>query len=237
MRYARDKYAALAVKHHLDPWEAASAAFRAMITPATREARDPWAVITHAVRIACSIEEHAHGLLCSPHQARQSGFAAFQNPERFSDRELPITDYHPAFTTIDSHFDDLDANEPESGLTSTQQAIEAAITLLTLLGWPSETSRNVVEHVCDALTKAGTRQAAYHALRRDPQTPALMDLPRPAWNALLRALLGSPEPAHAATPLGRGILLRLVIGETLPILLDDDDLVSMLALTDFGVGR
>ena len=33
MRYAADKYAALARKHGLDPWEAAAAAFEAMRTP------------------------------------------------------------------------------------------------------------------------------------------------------------------------------------------------------------
>ena len=53
MRYARDKYAALAVKHRLDPWEAVSAAFEVMRTSAARRARDPWAVITHSVRITC----------------------------------------------------------------------------------------------------------------------------------------------------------------------------------------
>jgi hypothetical protein len=109
--------------------------------------------------------------------------------------------------------------------------------MLTLLGWPSETARNAVEHVCDALIKAGTRQTAHNALRVDKQTPALLDLPRPAWNALLRALLGSADPAHASTTLGRGLLLRLLIGEPLPVLLEDDDLVSMLALTGADAGR
>src|SRR5690625_3567421 len=40
MRYAADKYAALARKHHLDPWEAASAAFDVMRTPSARRAMD-----------------------------------------------------------------------------------------------------------------------------------------------------------------------------------------------------
>ncbi|GAA2516779.1 hypothetical protein [Rarobacter incanus] len=67
MEYVCEKYAALAVKHGLDPWEAASAAFDVMRTCAAREARDPWAVITHAVRITCIYEERAQGLLCSVH--------------------------------------------------------------------------------------------------------------------------------------------------------------------------
>ena len=53
MQYAAQKYAALARKHSLDPWEAASAAFDVMRTRSAREAIDPWGVVTHAVRITC----------------------------------------------------------------------------------------------------------------------------------------------------------------------------------------
>lgn len=42
MAYAADKYGALARKHGLDPWEAASAAFDVMRTKAARTANDPW---------------------------------------------------------------------------------------------------------------------------------------------------------------------------------------------------
>lgn len=237
MKYARDKYAALAVKHRLDPWEAVSAAFQAMLTPSVREARNPWAVITHAVRITCSVEERGQGLLCSVHQARRKQFTVFHDPERFSDRAFPLTDNHPMFATTDPHFDEPDTTDPDPASTSVKQAVETSIMLLTLLGWPSETARNAVEHVCDALIKAGTRQTAHNALRIDKQTPVLLDLSRPAWSALLRALLGSADPAHASTALGRGVLLRLLIGETLPVLLEDDDLVSMLALAGAEVGR
>ena len=41
------------------------------------------------------------------------------------------------------------------------------IALLCLLDWPADTARAAVEHVCGALTKAGTRQSAYETLRRD----------------------------------------------------------------------
>ena len=68
MAFAAEKYAALAHKHRLDPWEAASAAFDVMRTKAARTADDPWAVITHAVRITCIAEERGQGLLCSTHQ-------------------------------------------------------------------------------------------------------------------------------------------------------------------------
>ncbi|GAA4796692.1 hypothetical protein GCM10023352_15210 [Rothia endophytica] len=59
MQYAAQKYAALARKHSLDPWEAASAAFDVMRTRSAREAIDPWGVVTHAVRITCIAEERA----------------------------------------------------------------------------------------------------------------------------------------------------------------------------------
>ncbi len=94
MQYAADKYAALARRHGLDPWEAAAAAFDAMRTGAVRRADDPWAVITRAVKITCIAEERANGLLCSVHQARRPKFSAHHDAERFSDRENPLTDYH-----------------------------------------------------------------------------------------------------------------------------------------------
>ena len=76
MRYAADKYAALARKHGLDPWEAATAAFEAMRAPSVRRADDPWAVITRAVQITCIAENRANGLLCSVHQARRPRYSS-----------------------------------------------------------------------------------------------------------------------------------------------------------------
>ena len=54
---------------------------------------------------------------------------------------------------------------------------------------------------------------------------------------LLRALLGCPDPTLAATGAGRGVLLRLLIGETLPVLLRDDDLVLTLSLAAPGTTK
>ncbi|HLR95097.1 MAG TPA: hypothetical protein VK053_11265, partial [Jiangellaceae bacterium] len=101
MAYAADKYGALARKHGLDPCEAASAAFDVMRTKAARTANDPWGVVTHAVRITCIAEERGQGLLCSTHQARRPHISAFHDPERLSDRENPLSDYHEAFHTTD----------------------------------------------------------------------------------------------------------------------------------------
>lgn len=61
MEYTAGRYASLARKHGLDPWEAASAAFDAMRTPAVRTADDPWAVITRAVQVTLIAEERGNG--------------------------------------------------------------------------------------------------------------------------------------------------------------------------------
>ena len=98
------------------------------------------------------------------------------------------------------------------------------------LEWPPHVARAGVEHICQALARAGNRQSAYELLRRDKHARALLDVNRTAWSALLRALLGHPNPAYAATASGRGILLRLLIGESREALLRDDDLVLMISL-------
>lgn len=64
----------------LDQWEAASAAFDAMRTPAVRNAEDPWAVITRAVQVTLIAEESGNGLLCSTHQARRPQYSGFHDP-------------------------------------------------------------------------------------------------------------------------------------------------------------
>lgn len=243
MQYAAEKYEPLARKHGLDPWEAATAAFEVMRTRAVREAADPWAVITHAVRITCIFEQRAQGLLCSVHQARRPHISAVHDPERFSDRETPLTDYHPAFHIPDPHDDatdhsPADANTESAGATmSATAAVDDAVMLFTELGWPGDAARAAIDYVCTALTRAGSRQSAFEALRRDRYALAFLDLPRTSWSALLRALLGHPHPAYAATGTGRGVLLRLLLGESPAMLLRDDDLVLTIALASPGRER
>jgi len=241
MAFAAEKYAPLAHKHRLDPWEAASAAFDVMRTRAARQADDPWAVITHAVRITCIAEERGQGLLCSVHQARRPHVSCFHDPERLSDRENALDDYHPAFHVTDAHLDDgLDTDPDEQAAGSVPTPVEAAVEdtvlLFTLLGWPEGTARTAIEHVCQALARAGSRTAAYEALRRDRHARALLDVPAGSWTVLLRVLLGSTSLGYAATNHGRGVLLRLLIGESLPDLLDDDGLVATVSLAVPGNG-
>lgn len=231
MAFVAEKYAALARKHRLDPWEAATAAFETMRTPTARKAHDPWGVITHAVRITCIAEERAQGLLCSVHQARRSHIAAFHDAERFADRENPLTEYHPAFHISDPHdraeADESDEEQTDGSAqanTSATTAVENTVALFTRLDWPPDTARTSIEHVSAALARAGGRKTAFESLRRDHYARALLDLPAESWMALLRVVLGNPLPGYATTKVGKGVLLRLLLGESLDGLLADDDL-------------
>ncbi|GFZ89704.1 hypothetical protein [Nesterenkonia alkaliphila] len=233
MVFAAEKYAALARKHSLDPWEAAAAAFDVMRTRAARTARDPWGVITHAVRITCIAEERGQGLLCSVHQARRAHIAAFHDPERFGDRENPLTDYHPALRVTDSYESENTpdpARDPHRRATSATAAVEEAIELVTALGWPADTARSSIDYVTAALAHAGNRRTAFESLRRDAYALAFLDLPVTSWTTLLRTLLGHPHPGYATTSIGRGILLRLVLDESGEDLLEDHDLVLSISL-------
>ncbi|MGX5695120.1 hypothetical protein ACWKWP_02880 [Agromyces soli] len=223
LQYAAQKYSALARKHHLDPWEAASAAFDAMRSPATLRADDPWALVTRAVQVTCIAEERAQGLLCSVHQARRAKVSAFHDAERFSDREHELPEYHPAFRTEPA---DAVLDAGSAPREDVRAAIADAITLFTLLGWPGDRARTGVEYVCGRLADAPSRASAYESLRRDYAARAQLDLPQHAWHAMLKALLGCCDPMHQHTVAGRGILLRLLIGEPLRALLHDDDLVT-----------
>ena len=226
MEYTASRYASLARKHGLDPWEAASAAFDAMRTPAVRNAEDPWAVITRAVQVTMIAEERGNGLLCSTHQARRPQYSGFHDPERFSDRENPLTDYHEALQVAPAGEED----EPDGEVSGVVHAVEDAIQLLTLLDWPEQTARAAIEHICTRLGEAPSRASAAESLRRDPHARAVLDLSSTSWNALLRAILGNPDPDQARTAVGRGALFRLLVGEPLRALLTDDDLVLLLGL-------
>ena len=230
MQFAAKRYAGLARKHHLDPWEAAAAAYDAMRAPSTLRADDPWAIVTRAVQVTCIAEERAQGLLCSVHQARRPRVSSFHDAERFSDREHALPDYHPAFST-----NPVDEQTDTPPLDDVQAAVEDAILLFTLLDWPSDRARDGVEYICGRLADAPSRASAYETLRRDYAARALLDVPQQAWMAMIRALLGCGNPLQAHTAAGRGILLRLLIGEPLRALLRDDDLVSDIVINAPGV--
>jgi hypothetical protein len=228
MRYAMDKYGALARKHHLEPEDAAVAAFEVMRSRAARNADDSWAVVTRAVQVTLIAEERANGLLCSTHQARRPQVSAHHDAERFSDRDVALIDYHPAFQ-VAAEQDDV-GTPAETGVepTGAWQAAEQAVVLFSLLGWPVDTARTGIDYICARVIESGSRSAAHEMLRHDRHACALLDLSRASWAALLRVVLGNQTPDHAHTTAGRGVLLRLLIGHSVAELLTDDALVRTI---------
>lgn len=230
MRFTAARYASLARKHGLEPDDAAVAAFEAMLNESTRRADDPWAVVTSAVRITMIAEERAHGLLTSTERARRPQFSIFHDATRFSDHEADLTDFHPAFRSpsADAVLEAEEDAEADTDVSAAGLAVECTVTLLTLLGWPPSTVRDGVDYICSRLPDYGDRVTAYEALRRDKTARALLDLAHDSWIGLLRLVLG--HHAASTTALRRGTLVRLLIGETITELLDDDDLVLAVAM-------
>src|SRR5699024_8322747 len=168
------------------------------------------------------------------HQARRPQFSVFHDAERFSDRENPLTDYHPAFHHHDHNHDSGigdDPGSPENEQVLAASAVTDTVALFTALGWPEPTVKASIDYICERLARAGNRATAFEALRRDKHARALLDLPALSWHGLLRIVLGHPEPVYVGTSLGRGVLLRLLIGEPVPVLLRDDVLVLTITAT------
>ncbi len=225
-RFTARKYGRLARKHGLDPWEAVRIAFEAMLQDSTRAARNPWAAITKIVKLKCYYEERAQGLLCSLDTASEKA-STLHDAERFADRDQALLDYH---SELQVSPDDEDEEEEELPGPVTV-AIEDVVTVFTLLGWPVGVARDVVEYVCQTLARMGNRPSAIEELRRDDRARAMLDVRRKTWNAAIRVVLGTPNPAYRATKVGRGLLMRLVLGESLEDVFADDDIVRRLSTT------
>lgn len=222
MRYTATKYRPLARKHGLDAWEVASAAFEVMLASSTRHAGNPWAVVTRAVQITCHAETRAAGMLTSASKVRHTArIAGLHDAVRFAERER-LADYHPAFTHRD---DDPDESEHEARVAA---LLSATVALFAPEGWDARLVAECVEHVAYRLADFSSRQRGVEVLRRDRTVPMLLGLPPRSWSALLRIVLGHPDPKHAGTPMGDGVLLRLLNGETLDALRDDEALMKMI---------
>ncbi|MFT3862358.1 hypothetical protein [Micropruina sp.] len=223
MRYTATRYRPLARKHGLDAWAVASAAFEVMLAPSTRNARNPWAVVTRAVQITCHAETRAAGMLTSASKVHHaSRIVGFHDAVRFAERER-LADYHPAFT----HHDDGDADESEHEM-RVAALLSATVALFESAGWDAALVSECVEHVAYRLADLPSRQRGVEVLRRDRAIPTLLGMPPRAWSALLRIVLGHPDPKHAGSPVGDGVLLRILNGETLGSLRGDEALMKLI---------
>lgn len=229
MTFTIEKYRSLAHKHHCEPEDSAAAAFEAMRTPAVRLAHDPWAVVTRAVQVTLIAEERANGLLCSPAQARRTHISRHHDARRFSDSEADLLEFHPALRVEDAEPDEAPTRDGLS--TGAFEAVDLTIALFVALGWPFNTVTCALDYVAARLVECGSRGTTHAMLRRDHSARALLDLDRTAWASLLRLTLGTPSPALRSTAAGHGILLQLLIGDSVTDLLADDDLVREIART------
>ena len=100
--------------------------------------------------------------------------------------------------------------------------------LFVELGWLERTARLGLEYIASRLIRTGNRLSAFESLRRDGHGPALLDVDHEAWLSVLRAVLGNQHPDRVHTAEGRGVFLRLLIGEQLDELFEDAGLADAI---------
>ncbi|MDN5715824.1 MAG: exopolyphosphatase [Brevibacterium aurantiacum] len=224
MRYTAERYRRLAHKYALDEWEIASAAFEVMLAPSTRNAGNPWAVVTRAMKITCGVEVRAAGMLVSPSKVRHTArIVGFHDAIRFAEREN-LADYHPAFAVNPT----TDDEEDSGGRARVAAVLSEIVGLFASAGWDAVLVTDCIEHVAYRLGDLTSRPNAVEVLRRDRAISTLLGIPPRSWAALLRIVLGHPAPKHAGTATGDGVLLRLLSGEPLDSLRCDTGLLAAI---------
>jgi len=228
IRLCVERFTPLCRKHGLDPADGGAAAFEAMRTPAAVFGDDPWAVIVHAVATTLAAWRFAQDALCSEQTARRGGLSGCC-PYRYGDQADGVFDHHPAFVT--SGGPGLDSARTIAGRAAALGRLFAAH------GWPLDATTTAVDVVLGRLAEAGSRPAAYEQLRRERRWCAVSGLPARSWTGLLRLLLGSPADWAGVAERGRGVLLRLALGETLADLAADEVLGRRIRQACPGAGR
>jgi hypothetical protein len=216
--FAGHKYRRLATTWHRDEADAAHAAFLAMVAPGTCHADDPWAVVTTAVARTLKAETTAERHMISTDRARHLGTLVDAPPIRAGEHEEFVFDIlhtHTEPDGVDEQFGTL--------------RIAEAARFLTVLGWRAEVAEASVDYITDRLVSTGNRQTAAESLRRDATIPAQLDIPRSSWTRLVRVLLGGRTVP--GMPASRGILARVLLGDTAATLLADNSLVLAAAST------
>lgn len=227
LRHCGTKYRALARRYRQTEHDAMLAAFDVLRAAATIEADDPWAVVTHAVHLNLQANERADALLCSTGTARRIMADGDHDVVRFAEREdrtwhSELTPMQAGIATPGYGIPGLAWRiSPFEVRVSTSNAVE----LLASLGWPRAVAELGVEYVCSRLALSASATTAFEYLRRDVVPPRLLDIPHRAWVTLCRTLLG-PDDVPGAE---RGVLRRLLLGESVHGLLADDRLVATLA--------
>ena len=230
--YCAQRYRGLARRYGQSGEDAATAAYEALIAPATRWARDPWGVVTTAVHRTLQAEHRADGLLCGAERARHLMHEAVHDVTRIADHAL--VERHPAFhvTGIDSDVEDSTATEDvTAALVPPGVALDDAVRVFVVCGWPDDLARGALVLICSRLMAAGERRRAFEYLRRHPEGWAHLDLSQEQWTQVLTVVLGAQHPDLATTDLGRGLLWRLFAGQSREEICGDPAVTRVLAMT------
>jgi hypothetical protein len=219
--FAATKYRRLAATWHRDEADAAHAAFLAMVASTTRQADDPWAVVTTAVARTLKAETRADRHMISTERARHPAKLVDDPPIRAGEHEEFV------FDILHTRMEVAVGDEQFQ-----MSRLAEASRFLTLLGWPDEVATASVDYVTDRLAAAGNRDTAFESLRRDASIPAQLDIPRSSWTRLVRLLLGGRT--SPGVPSQRGILARVLLGDVAATLLADDALVLAATNTTEG---
>ncbi|MFE5291398.1 hypothetical protein ACFQ8T_04400 [Isoptericola sp. NPDC056618] len=215
LSHCAERYRGLARKYGQTGEDAATTAYEALTAPATRWARDPWGVVTQAVQRTLQAEHRANGLLCGVEQARHLMHEPLFDAKRFAEhvsveRELTACGAH-----VEDSLETTIGVEPVSArFVPTASALADAVRVFSFCGWPADVAWGALELICSRLVEAGQRRRAFEYLRRHREGWAHLDLSQEQWTRVLTVVLGAPNPDLAATDLGRGLLWRLVVGQS-----------------------
>lgn len=223
-----ERYRGLARRYGQSGEDAATAAYEALIAPATRWARDPWGVVTTAVQRTLQAEHRAHGLLCGAERARHLMHAAVHDVTRFADNAL--VEHDPALQVAGLDLDGAGLDDVTAELVPTDEALADAVRVFAWCGWPEDVARGVLGLICARLMEAGQRRRAFEYLRRHREGWAHLDLSQEQWTRVLTVVLGAQHPDLAATDLGRGLLWRLIAGQHLEEICCDPHVTGALAM-------
>jgi hypothetical protein len=214
MLFTMRKYAPVAKGWHRDPADAAYAAFLAFRAPTTLAADDPWAVVTKAVRLSIAAEEHADRLLTSSDKARRPTKRPPSEPIRAGAYEDFLYDIRPRDV-----FSDSDGNND-----AVERVIRSTCVFFVINGWPARTVEVAVEYICNRITSLSSHDSAMDALTADTAMAYRLGYSNAMWAELLLLLVGVKAGRHRNNQVG--ILGRLLLGETVADLLQDEELAG-----------
>lgn len=223
MIYAERKYTAVAKAWHRESADAAYEAFIAMRSRSTVRADDPWAVVTRAVELGVAAETHAERLLTSSDKARRPSKRPAFEPVRAGHYEEFFYDIHPLLHP-GSTLIVVDASDDTPVGGGVDEVIRTASVFLITTGWPARRVEQAIEYICQRMTTLGSHDSALDVLGKDSAIAMRLGYSLDTWAALLRLVIGTKQGRK--NPGRIGIFARTLLGDRVPDLLQDTELVT-----------